>query len=440
MPGFELYIDANPLKRSAQEASRALVDLGTTAERSATTLTTATERAVATTSASLTTISATATRTGQSFAAAGDQMSRALGAAGAGSSLASSIGSISSALQSTNLQVGALAASQGLQSLSRLGSELGSMTVRGGRVASALTGVLSVVSKASPWLALGSAAASVGAAFLGTSSASDAAAKSIQRQADAIDSLLSKTRQLDYARGLGLGDPRGTVQGIGSTLTTLLSSDRLKFGAEEAAGLYGLSEVELRQLLARDGYDSALDQQTTRFGTRYTESLFTRDQIRFAGERLLRERRAADVVSARSARPSPYAGDAEFGTGSLLTTSSYTPAFSRGEYLRTTETDAMHAMQSGQALQAAREEADRAEAERLQRNIEMADQLGDAIGGALSSGILGAQSMGRAFASLFAGFADQGIRAATRGLTSAVFGGFGATSAQGGGTARTNPD
>lgn len=426
MPSLELFVDTAQMRRSLADADRALTNTGKTAEQVSTTITTSVDRMSKNTANSLTTISATATRTGQSFATAGDAMQRSLGAAGAGASLAGSINSITYALQSTNTASAALAASQGLQSLGRLGSELGSMTVRGGRLASALTGVLSVVSKATPWLSLGSAAVSVGAAFLSTSSASDTATKSIQRQADAIDSLLSRTRQLDYGAAIGLGDPRTTVQGLGQTLTTLSTSTRQRFSTLEGSGLFGVSELELRQALARDGIDDALDQQTTQYGTRYARDLFTRDEIRFAGERLLRERRAADVVSARSARPSPYAGDAEFGTGSLLTTSSYTPAFSRGEYLRTTETDAMHAQQWGEA----QKEAQRIQAEALAQNIAAAQQFGDVMGSTLASMLTGAQSAKQAVASLFNDFAQQGLRAAGRSLFGAVAGGFGSTAAQ----------
>lgn len=156
----------------------------------------------------------------------------------------------------------------------------------------------------------------------------------------------------------------------------------------------------------------------------------------------------SSISSILGSGPSPYRDEALYGTGYMLRPggydgslerggSGYSPAFSPGGF------PFIDGAQQSE-IQRAQEAADRAQAERLQRNMEMADQLGDAIGGALASGILGAQSMGRAFASLFAGFADQGIRAATRGLTSAVFGGFGTTGAQGGGTsagtASTNPD
>lgn len=433
MAGFELYLDAEPLKRAARDAGRSLTELGTTAEKGLHVVTTATDRLTTTAVPSLNTIGATAQRTAQDFARAGDSMQRALGAAGAGTSLASSINGIANALQTANVQGAALASSNALSSVARLGIEFGTIASNSGKLTGTLGTVLGVVSRVSPWLALGSAAVSIGSAFWSSSKASDAAAASIKRQADAIDGLLSKTRQLDYARGLGLGDPRTSVQGIGSTLSTLLSSDRQKFGIGEASGLYGISEIELRQTLARDGIDDALDTQTTRYGTRYARELFTRDEIRYAGERLLRERRAADSVYARSTESSPFAGSEGYGTGDLLRTSTYSPAFSRPEPLRITATDSMHAEQYGRSMQQAQEEAARAQEEALQRSVDMANQLGDALGNALGSAITGAQTARQAIAGLFAQFGQEGLRAATRGLTSAIFGGFGATPAQSGG-------
>lgn len=443
MPGLELFIDAKGMRTGAAEAQRALETVGATAVR--------TEQTVVNVNKALTTT------------------------AGAREA-AASITSTAAALNGLNTAGAAFSASKLLLDISRLREDFAGITAPVSTAAqtmrvfnnqtlaydtvtvaaTATTGrftnvmrTLGAVIRANPLLVVATALSTAASLMSVFGQSTTETTRAIKSQADAIDSLLSKTRQLDYGRGLGLADPRSTAQGLGSTLTTLLTSERRDFSAGEAAGLYGVSELELRQALSRSGEDSALfparsgadDQfRLTRYGQQYARSSFTRDEVRAAGELLLRERQRADSVYARSTRASPFAGTEGYGDGSLLTTTGYTPAFSRGEYLRTTETDAMHAMQSGRALQEAKEKADRAEEERLQRNMEMADQLGDAIGGALASGILGAQSMKQAFASLFADFAQQGIRAATRGLTGAIFGQFGETTAQRGGTPASTPD
>lgn len=489
MAGLELFLDSSGIKRGADEAIKALDDLAAKAGQTQTVLGG---------------LGNQAQRAGESFGGGGSgggsspapsipstpapapsggggggRAPRAPSPSGGGDGLAGRISGVAGALSGLRSISSATSFQHLAFEAGKLYDDFRGLQAGVGGTSTAFE-TLKAVMKAHPIFVI----TTVISAAAGLMSVLGSTTKATATEFDRLGQSMTKLRfDEEAAKLLGVsatGPQEARLRNILTGASSALETQDFSVGSIGSASQQG--SVQVLRYLASQGDQRALEYLRTgqfvsapgrtevrggnptyispQYSTDPTGLTLTRDQARdflrrsYDFERgRLEELRATEPASGSAAGlisgsfgsgPSPYRDEALYGTGYFLRPggydgslerggSGYSPAFSPGGF------PFIDGAQQSE-IQRAQEAADRAQAERLQRNMEMADQLGDAIGGALASGILGAQSMGRAFASLFAGFADQGIRAATRGLTSAIFGGFGTTPAQGGGTTASNPD
>lgn len=138
--------------------------------------------------------------------------------------------------------------------------------------------------------------------------------KKIDAQAEAMDRLLKKARELDKAAAYAMPGDRDQRQSQRSTVETLLAlrgvSSRTPYYAGDAASLFGVSEQDLRYALARSGLgESALELRYPQHltggaapGTTlnpWQMSQFTAGQLVGAGELLLRDRQGQPAVASQ---------------------------------------------------------------------------------------------------------------------------------------------
>lgn len=158
---------------------------------------------------------------------------------------------------------------------------------------------------------------------------SDAATQSVKEQTTALDALIKKRAELDIRSGYGASDPRLGTGGTIDALTALRMNPGRQIAPSEAAGLFGVSENELRWALARTGFgESALIQNQAptppgfsyggvlRAPLVYERNDFSSYDYIKAGEDLLSRRRAAEGGGGVYGPPAPSAASlAEFDRG-----------------------------------------------------------------------------------------------------------------------------
>lgn len=411
MPGLDLYLDASGITKGAAEANRALDSIGPKAVQAET-------KVVA--------------------------VNKALQITAGSREAAQSITSTAAALGTLNAQGAAFSASKFLIDISRMGADFKELSVATSTAAATQTvfnsatmtwetvaasttvktsrlvtvfRTLGAVIRANPigLLATGLAAVAAGMSLFGSST--DDATKSIERQTSEIDRLLQRSRELDIRRGYTGEDPRQTVGGTVDVLTRLrLEAGRQKFSVDEAAGLFGAQENDLRYALGMTGVGERafeLDPTPTRYidgvptrlnvpgKQRFLMQDVSRDQLIRAGEFMLNQRR--DAATPRST-PTMYGP-----TGDEASTQ-------------------MRGIAEEQERR--RDENARRAEEHMERMVMLGEMIGDSLGNAFADAALRASSLRQALAAVVQEFARFGLRSAFAGLGGSIFGQFGQTSAQ----------
>lgn len=248
------------------------------------------------------------------------------------------------------------------------------------------------------------------------------ATQKIDQQAQALDRLIGKARELDAAKIYATPGQKDPRQSTASTVETLLALRKVPsatpYYAGEAASLFGVSEQELRYALARTGLGE--DALSLRFpqnrvggaapGTTmnpWSMTRFSAGQLIGAGESILRERQGV--------QPSPYtAGDVEAAAGMSR---SWAAA---EEAAREANAEALRKQK----------EADDAHIAALERMIGLSAQVGAALGAGVWDVLNGLQGWRQLLMGLFNQFGRQGLSSLGANL-------FGTTARQA--TGRTSP-
>jgi len=278
---LELEIEASGMQRGAQQATTALDAVATKAK--------ATEGAVANTSRAL---------------------NAAFATTGGGIQIAQGISQTARAFGELNLASAGFAASRSLLEIGRTAQDFRNLSSAVGATGG-MFGTLRAVMRAHPILTIASLIGAAASAMSLFGSNTEKTTTAVRAQATALDQMVAKMRELDIRRGYGAEDPRQGVSGTIDALTQLRLSDRQQFTAADAAGLFGVSQQDLRYALGRGGMgERALELAPPRwdFDTRswrqpmpgqFAVNRFGRDDVIRAGETLLRDRQP---------QPPPYGG------------------------------------------------------------------------------------------------------------------------------------
>lgn len=168
--------------------------------------------------------------------------------------------------------------------------------------AGAFSKMSGVLSKLSPWLTAATAAiTAITLTMKLFESGTDRATDAINRQGTALDKLVEKSRltneEVRIRQSYGQQLPNASANATIDTLTAIRQDrTRSEFSATDAANLFGVSEQDLRYILAKNGLgESALEVQQFKYGTpgnrtRFSQQQFGREDVLRAGETLLRQR------------------------------------------------------------------------------------------------------------------------------------------------------
>lgn len=351
-----------------------------------------------------------ATQTEAGVRRIGASFSNAFQATGGTLQVAQGIGNVARSMQELNIAAAGFAGSRVLLEIGRVGQDLAQVGGRIGAFGAAFA-------RLNPVLLIASTAMSaVSLAMSLFSNKTDEATDSVKRQATALDGLIAKQRELDIRAGYGAGDPRKSVGGTIDTLTALRTGSREKFTTKEAAGLFGVSEEEIRYALGVSGVGEAAtelrqvprydrDLRVRGYTTTYAQNAFSNESVTSAGEYLLRNRqRESDTARDTSADETSFSRRHE----------SFFENGGEGERL------------FAQIRQQELEEAKAAMAE-LQ---DAARQVGEALGDGVADLVQGLRSAKQVAASLLSDLTRAGLRSAVGGLAAGIAGSFGGTGAQ----------
>jgi len=363
MPTLELVIDATGMQRGAQQAEQALKGVATTAERTAV-----------------------------SVQSTGRALSNTFQVTQGGVQIATGIAQTAQAFQSLNLAASGFVGARTLLEIGQTVTQLAAL--RSG--AAAASGAMLLLGRAIPYVGLALSAATAAYAIFG--GGVSATTSKINEQVDALGRLQSKIGEITIRAGYGQADPRKTVGGTIDTLTSLRLSDKYQFSASDAAGLFGVTEQEMRYALARSGlgeealelrpwtpferergFDSGAYRQPFRMDT------FGQDQVVRAGEDILRDRRGVPE--------SPYWANAGTGPEALSMNRSWHEAQQAND----------------EAIARQQEESARRTAESMAQAAAYAASIGASLGAGVFDVLAGIQSWRQALSQIVASFAKQGL-------------------------------
>lgn len=387
MPTLELFIDATGMQRGAQQAEQ-----------------------------SLKSVEGAATKTATSVQATSTALTKTFQATQGGVQIATGIAQTATAFQSLNTAAAGFVGARTLLEIGQTATQLAALRTGAG----AASGAFLALGRAIPYVGLALSVATAAYAIFG-GRVKDTTQK-VNEQTDALGRLQSKIRETEIRAAYGQPDQRNTVGSTVDTLVALRGGDREMFTAKDAAGLFGVSEQELRYALARSGLgEAALEFGPGRANhpaynnnpsARFQMQSFTRGQVIGAGEDILAQRRG----------PSP------------VTTSANGP----WEVEQARRMSSSWASAENASIDAARQrEEDRARAieESLGRAAAYAGQIGASLGAAVFDVAAGITSWRQALASLISSVARGGLSDLGSSLASSL---FRSTPAQGGGGGRGN--
>ena len=400
MASLELVLDATGMQRGSAIAKTSLQDVKSAATDAALAVArvgSGQQAGGATGSGPLQTLGEDATKAQRAFAS--------LSAAGNSLQIGTGIAQAARAMGQFNFEVAAF-------QTARVALDFGQLTASVGRVGLSFS-TLGAIMRAHPIFLLATAIGTVASIMSLIAGSTDKATESFQRQAQAVDGLLKKTRELDIRRGYGEFDERQGVAGTVSALTAIRTSDKLRYGPAEAAGLFGVSEQDLRYALARSGLgEGALEGRISQFQDsralargeaprfNYAMQDFSAQQIAAAGEDLLRQRQA---TAGRGFAVPPYQSP-----------------FGSRNYVEST---------FNERLNVANDEFEKAQAE-FRMMQESARQVGEYLGDGIADAVLQLRSAREVIASIAADMARMGIRSAVGSLAANFAGAFNPTATQ----------
>lgn len=345
----------------------------------------------------------------------GSSLSNAFQATGGSIQIAQGISQTARAFGDLNTAAGLFSASRVLLEIGKTADDFrqlnGAVRTSGG-----LWSSLGAIMRAHPLLTIASVIGAAASAMSLFGSSTKNTTTEIRQQASAISEMLARSRELNIRAGYGGNDPRTGVGGTVDVLTQLnLEQDQQRrFGVGQAAGLFGVSELEFRTAMGERGLELREAYNSAYAGSgRYAFSDFSVGEVRYAGERLLERRRAAANYSAPS-------GIYEFGADRGM-------AFGGGG------SAPYYVGQSAEERARVEEDAAMRVAESMARAADYAEQIGQSFGAAIADVVLGATSLRQALAGLVQSGARQGISSAFGAIFSGISSAAGKTFAQGAG-------
>lgn len=377
-------------------------------------------------------VTAAAAKTQSSLTNVGGGLRNTFQAVGGVSQVGQGIAQTADAFGKLNVAVGAFAASSLLLEVGKTAQDFKDMAGTVTVVTRDIYGMTSTTTRAAtafetlraavrahPILTLATVIGAVAGVMALMGKNTDDATKKIDEQAEAMDRLIKKARDLDRAAVYAQPGQKDQRQTTGGTIDALLAlrgvpSDT-PYYAREAASLFGISEQELRYALARSGLgESALELRYpthltggAALGTSlnpYSLSRFSAGQLVSAGESLLRQRRNyAGYDEGRPFSiipPQPFGVEDRFGLG-----------IGRN-YVGISEAEQREINRD--KAQAA---ADRV-AESMERAARSAEQFGGSVGAAAFDVLAGAQGLRQALLSIVSSLGRQGLSS----LGSSLFG------------------
>jgi hypothetical protein len=422
MPTLELLIDASGAQRGAQQAVTALDSVTNAASR--------TTRAVDSIYGSGSIIGSRTGGIGGGFGAGGGNASQVLTG---GLQSATGIAQTAQALGQLNVQAAAFGAARTafeigntIQDFSRFREGIGGATTA--------VGALGAAFKANP---VGIIATAIGVAATAMSvfgSNTDSATDKINKQGDALRNLRQSLPELQQRAALGQEDPRGTDRGLIDAIIALRAGGATQLGSREAAGIFGVSESELRFGLqdfginrnatvrdapgvVRDGYGNIVQNPggiLQRYANQgpggFTQRTFTSDELAQFGSQLLEERRGRRSLSQEQGEDD-------------LTLARIT--------LAQRDAEDQFARDQRDAARQAQEDAANRIKESMERAAQFGEQIGASVGDAAAQLLFAGSSLRSVVAGLVRQFATQGLQSAGAGIFGAITRGVaGATQTQ----------